>query len=315
MLTVYHWIAAVTLLALAILTAWLVFRPARRVVRYVPVGLMGRRYVVWRPVPRKQRQPIPVVFAFHAEGTTVEHFEIQAKLHMARAAARFVIVYPEGYHGSWNAGRCCGDAARSGIDEISFLNAMLDDLGAHVEIDRRRVFVTGYANGAMLCYFFACNISEQIAAIAPVDGGMAADNCSPKRAVPVFHFEGVARHLDWNADAVLPLEQRSTTADTIGFWCKTNGLCRAREVPMFGGLADCLIYSGDKRDVEVRMCAIRLEPDGLTSGAASAGGPDPESEGSRPAILRALVNDAILEFFADKALPEGQPHRIRLDLE
>src|SRR6476660_7696921 len=108
MLTVYQFVAATALIALAVVIVWLMVRLRRRVVRYVPVGLMGRRYVVWFPVSRKRRQPTPVVIAFHAEGSTIEEFELHTALHMARAAARFAIVYPEGYRGSWNAGRCGG---------------------------------------------------------------------------------------------------------------------------------------------------------------------------------------------------------------
>jgi polyhydroxybutyrate depolymerase len=314
MLTVYQLVAAMALVALAIPIVWLMVRLRRRVVRYVPVGLMGRRYVVWFPVPRKRRRPTPVVIAFHAEGSTVEQLEVHTALHMARAAARFAIVYPEGYHGSWNAGRGGGDAVKSGIDEMRFVRAILHDLASLIEIDHRRVYATGFSNGAMLCYFLACNMSEQIAAIAPVNGSMAVADCAPKRAVACFHLDGLtemrARRVDGQ---VIAPDGQWPTADAIAFWRGVNGLDSARQVQMFGGLGDCTIYSGEDSAAEVRVCVIRQPqedwPRCTERFRDSAAGTD---RSSAPAMLHAQVNQAILEFFAGNALPERQPQRIRI---
>lgn len=315
--TVYELVAAMGLAALAIPIAWLMLRLRRRVVRYVPVGLMGRRYVVWFPVPRKRRHPIPVVIAFHAEGSTVEQLEMDAALHMARAAARFAIVYPEGYHGSWNAGRCCGDAVKAGIDEMLFVRAILRDLASLVEIDHRRIYATGFSNGAMLCYFLACNMSEQIAAIAPVDGSMAVADCTPKRAVACFHFDGLsgmsARRV---GGQVIARDGQWPTAEAVAFWRGVNGLDSATRVQIFGGLGDCTIYSGEDGAAEVRVCVIRQpQEDRPGCGVRYRDSVARTDRSSVDAMFHAQVNQAILEFFAGNALPERPPQRIRIGSE
>jgi polyhydroxybutyrate depolymerase len=306
MLTMHQWAGVAALVVLALTLVWLIVRPRRRRVRYVPVGLMGRRYIVWLPIPRKQPGPVPVVLAFHADGSTVEQLEVQMALHMSRAAARFITVYPEGYHRSWNAGSCCGDANKSGIDEATFVHAILDDLGSLLEIDRRRIYATGFSNGAMLCYYLACNMADEIAAIAPVNGSMAVASCAPKRAVPILHFEGVA---DERAAGEPP-----ALADTIAFWRGANSLDRATHMQVFGGGADCTIYSGANSDAEIRVCLIQ-DPLGRWLGSAENTGVDASGGSSPAAILRSQVNEAVFEFFAGKSLSEVRPRPIRIRME
>ena len=42
----------------------------------------------------------------------------------------------------------------------------------------------------MMCYRLASELSDRIAAIAPVAGTMAIETCRPRRPVPVLHFHG-----------------------------------------------------------------------------------------------------------------------------
>jgi hypothetical protein len=46
------------------------------------------------------------------------------------------------------------------------------------------------SNGAIMCYRLASELSDRIAAIAPVSGPMGTATCNPKRPVPVMHFHG-----------------------------------------------------------------------------------------------------------------------------
>src|SRR5262249_29715357 len=59
-----------------------------------------------------------------------------------------------------------------------------------VAVDPRRVYATGMSNGAIMAYRVAAELSDRIAAIAPVSGPMGTEKCSPQRPVPVMHFHG-----------------------------------------------------------------------------------------------------------------------------
>ena len=94
---------------------------------------------------------------------------------------------------TWNAGGFQGKEGKP--DDVAFIAKVLDDLATVVNVDPKRVYVTGMSNGGMMCYRLAAELSDRIAAIAPVAGTMAIDNYHPKRPVPVMHFHGTADKL------------------------------------------------------------------------------------------------------------------------
>jgi len=312
-LTAYQTAAVAGLVALALLLGWLIIRQRRRLVRYVPVGLMARRYVVWRPIPRRQPVPVPVVLVFHGEGGTIEELERDCGLHTARPAARFAIVYAEGYHGTWNAGRCCGDAMRAGIDEARFVRAIVEDLSGLLSIDRQRVYATGISNGAMLCYCLACNMANEIAAIAPVNGGMSVAGCAPERPVAILHIQGAdAEPIPGEIGERLPHAGLSAAQEAIAFWREVNRLEGLTQADVFGGGPDCTIYSGAAGEPEIRFCVVAGLGDRWPGEPAAAGERRTRDETAGPSPSRDQVNEAILGFFAEHSLPEARSRRIRL---
>src|SRR5215831_5938057 len=106
----------------------------------------------------------------------------------------FLAVYPYGTGVmkakllTWNAGPCCGYAQKNKIDDVAFVAALLDDLAARVDYDRARVYATGHSNGAMMAYRLAQDLSDRIAAIAPVGGALVTDTIRAKRAMPILHI-------------------------------------------------------------------------------------------------------------------------------
>src|SRR4029077_10187735 len=76
-----------------------------------------------------------------------------------------------------------------------FIAKMLDDLESVVNVDKQRVYATGISNGAMMCYRLAAELSERIAAIAPVAGTLALEKFQPKCPMPVLHIHGTIDRL------------------------------------------------------------------------------------------------------------------------
>jgi hypothetical protein len=82
--------------------------------------------------------------------------------------------------------------AVDGIDDVGFIDALLDNLEGDLCIDRRRVHATGMSNGAELAHRLACDLSWRIASITPVAGTDNTTSCAPTRPVPVMHIHGSA---------------------------------------------------------------------------------------------------------------------------
>ena len=82
--------------------------------------------------------------------------------------------------------------AITNIDDVGFINTLLDELESTFAIDIDKVYATGLSNGAMMVGRLACDLSERITAISPVSGTYNYGNCNPLRPVPVMIFHGTA---------------------------------------------------------------------------------------------------------------------------
>jgi poly(3-hydroxybutyrate) depolymerase len=56
------------------------------------------------------------------------------------------------------------------VDDVSFIRALIDKLEHDYPVDPKRVYIAGISNGAMMSYRLACELSDKIAAITPVEG-------------------------------------------------------------------------------------------------------------------------------------------------
>lgn len=59
-------------------------------------------------------------------------------------------------------------------------------------IDSSGIYATGMSNGATMVYRLACQLSDKIAAFAPVAGNQLDIACKSTRPVPIIHFYGLA---------------------------------------------------------------------------------------------------------------------------
>ncbi len=189
-----------------------------------------RRYVVHLPARPVGNGALPVMLCFHGGMGRAEVQREQSRFNAVADREGFMVVYPDGTGRTtmltWNAGTCCGFAVRANIDDVGFVDQLLDDLPRHHDVDAQRIYATGMSNGAMLCYRLACELSQRIAAIGPVAGDMGVDGPPPSRPVPVIHFHGLldenARfHGGIGANQVLPVPHRSIP-DTIAWWVRVN---------------------------------------------------------------------------------------------
>lgn len=200
--------------------------------RTVNSGGLERNYLVHVPPRYDGKKPLPVVLIFHGGGSNAAMTVRYTGLNDKADAAGFIAVYPNGTGRveralTWNAGNCCGYAQRHQIDDVAFVSALLDDLEKVSSVDRRRIFATGISNGGMMSYRLAAELSDRIAAIAPVAGTLGIDDVKPKRPVSVLHFHGTD-------DKFLPFAggrgAKSITQtvfhlveQTLSTWVKING--------------------------------------------------------------------------------------------
>jgi len=202
----------------------------------------------YRPTSRT-----PLVLVFHAYLSDAPQMILYGGMNAKADEAGFIAVHPQGTANSWNAGACCGEAARGGVDDVGFVRDLLDTLEAELCVDPRRIFATGMSNGGFFSHRLACELSERIAAVAPVAGVLGLGTCTPTRPVSVLQFHGTL-------DSVVPYGGSDTlgfgsVASTMDGWRRRDG-CHGppREVARTTDVRceawDCMEQS------EVRLCTV-----------------------------------------------------------
>lgn len=161
-------------------------------------AVADRNYRVYLPAAPDTKN-LPLMIVLHGGLGNAEHIESISGMDDVAEAEKFIVAYPEGVGGrmrfmkdkqTWNAGRCCGPAVKQNSNDVLFIKKMIDDVHTRYQTDASRVYVTGFSNGAMMTYRLACEIPEKIAAIVPVSGTLAVDNCDAAKDIPLLHIHG-----------------------------------------------------------------------------------------------------------------------------
>ncbi len=153
----------------------------------INVGGASRTFVVRAASDGDARTAAPVVFALHPFGMNAQYMQTRAPI--GRSWPSAIVVYPDGMGRdgtmaqSWQ-----GRPGDLGDRDLAFFDAMLKWLDDRACIDRSRVFVLGYSNGAGLAYVLACQRRTAVAAVAIAAGRLG---CQPSAATPVIMSHGV----------------------------------------------------------------------------------------------------------------------------
>jgi len=157
-----------------------------------------RSYVVRVPAAVAEGSTrVPLVIVLHGGGGNAPNAESMTGFTEKARAEGFIVVYPNGTGRrrdvllTWNAGHCCGYAMEQRVDDVGFIGALIGDLLARYPVDSRRVYVTGMSNGAMMSHRLGIELSDQVAAIAPVVGALFGDEARPSARVSAIMINGM----------------------------------------------------------------------------------------------------------------------------
>ena len=167
---------------------------------------LDRSYRIYRPAALSRGQPAPLVVMLHGRHDSSRYAEKAYHWDHAADAHGFVVVYPDGYRGMWNAGHCCGVAVKRQVDDVGFLTALVNKLTAQENIDPKRTYIAGMSNGALMAYRMACDSPLHLAAIGTVAGDLVKV-CAETHPTSILEIHG-------GLDKLLPLNGKDAPADS-----------------------------------------------------------------------------------------------------
>lgn len=183
-------------------------RPGNHTIALTVLGV-ERTYVVHVSSLYDRQTPSPVVVMLHGGGGTANASIWETGWTDKADKAGFLAVFPNALardptqrsHFSrnpqlWNDGSDRFYSDQKASNDIDFITAMLDDLALRFNLDKRRIFVTGFSNGASMSFLIGAALPHRIAAIAPVAGACWISPGTLHPPVPLIYITGTADPLN-----------------------------------------------------------------------------------------------------------------------
>ncbi|MCU1282065.1 MAG: hypothetical protein JWM53_5611 [bacterium] len=188
--------------------------------------IAARPYDFDQPAGYDAGKSYPLIVLLHGFGA--DGFAQDAYFGFAQLAdARGVFVaHPDGTLNAgnsrfWNATDACCDEQGSGVDDVAYLNAVVDDMEQNFNIDTKRVFFVGHSNGGFMSHRMACDAAGRVAAIVALagDNWQDASKCNPSAPVAVLQVHGDADMVvPYNGAGLMPSAKQS-----VASWAQKNG--------------------------------------------------------------------------------------------
>lgn len=207
----------------------------------IVVGRTTREYILQVPPGLESWNKVPLVLVFHGGGghaSSMPKFSGFDKL-AGNPHNLFIAAYPESLNKSWNDSRGLSPA-----DDVAFIRALIAKLEAELPVDPHRIYATGISNGGFFSNRLACELSDQLAAVASVAATMPTTlppNCHPTRPISILYMNGTNDPLvPVNGGRVgekLGLKRGDCISlnDAVNFWVRAN---QTSEQPLSESLPD-----------------------------------------------------------------------------
>lgn len=262
------------------------------------VGSEKRSYLVHVP-QGYNGQSLPVVIVFHGGLANAKLSQWNARMVEKGDKDQFFVVYPHGSNGigkhllTWNAGTCCGLASKENADDIGFVRALIDRLISEYAVDPARIFVTGMSNGGMMAYRVACELSDLVAAAAPVEGCMLSNtSMTATHPISIVAFNGTEDRVvpySGGAGSFFGYKIKCPSAkDSIHSWAEHNHCYPLAQKEESGDVIK-ETYTGGDDGTEV--CLYTLKAGHTWPGGRS------KFPGQKATTTKFSATDAMCEFF------------------
>ena len=122
-------------------------------------------------IPNQLPKNAPLVLVLHGYGGNNNDMQNNYGWTQLADEEGFIVAFPNGTRDQSNARFWDVDYAfhqNLDVDDDGFLSSLAIYLQGEYGLDPQRTFVTGFSNGAEMCFQLACNESETFTAFAPV---------------------------------------------------------------------------------------------------------------------------------------------------
>lgn len=190
---------------------------------------LNRAYTLYIPDGYVDGEFYPLVINMHGLTSNSNQQISLSKMHEVADREEFLVAYPDAINGDWI----------NGENNVGFINDIIDYVGESHGVDESRVYATGMSQGGVMSYILAAELTDRIAAIAPVSGVLLTEPRStepahtvvPSRPMPLLHIHGTSDTLiPYNGgrsqlpalDNLLNGHEFPPVMEVMGLWSQNN---------------------------------------------------------------------------------------------
>lgn len=150
------------------------------------------------PVANQANESSGILINLHGYSGTSTSQTNYTYLKQAALAAGLAYIAPDGMtdrsvNQFWNASNACCDFANSGVNDVQYIDGLIEEISKSYDLDKSRIYMFGHSNGHFMSYQYLCSSKNKVAAIAGLAGSMDLDpaQCAG-RTGNVLHIHGDA---------------------------------------------------------------------------------------------------------------------------
>lgn len=225
-------------------------------------GALQREYILRVPKGYKDGTPTPVVFALHGLWGNMNNFATRTGIEIMADREGFICVVPNGLPESgrgWNTGFL---TVAGTTDDAKLIGDILDKVEGEFSTDKKRTFVFGHSNGAMMSYYLGGLMSDRFAAVAGIAGTVGIPNSgstikevpAPKQPISVLMIHGMKDQMVAFKPGDKALLQCTGAEVGAAWWAKQDG-CESSplKVDLMKDLSTVTTYGKGKNGTEVKL--------------------------------------------------------------
>ena len=145
----------------------------------VKVGATTRKTLTY--VPKNVEKSPALVISLHGMNQDPEFQQKQTQWNALADTEGFIVTYPLGNNRMWDT---------SGMGDVKFVEAVMKDMELKHNVDKNRIYLSGFSMGSWLGYHCLETLGDKIAAFGPVSGVDIGKQPKANRMVPIMHIHG-----------------------------------------------------------------------------------------------------------------------------
>ena len=144
--------------------------------------------------------PVPLIVDLHGFGSDSTEHRGLSDFNTIADEYNAIVVYPDGVttqnswdteaNQGWNAGWCCADPAMDDVDDVGFIEKMVEISILKHNIDTNRIYLSGWSNGCAMAQRMAMDSSHIFAAVGCMSFYLVSDEYADYSPIPIMEVHG-----------------------------------------------------------------------------------------------------------------------------